>query len=247
MYPVLLRIGPLCVYSYGLMVALGILTAVFFSCRHARHRNLPPDKMVDLMFWIVVWGLLGGRVFYVILNFNDYLCVPLEIFKIYKGGLVFQGSLILGLLSAWIFIKKNKLPLLATLDIIFLYLPLAHAIGRIGCFLNGCCFGRPTQVVGGVIFPGHFVRVHPVQLYAAFLLVGIFFALFLIERKKKFDGQVLCFYFIFYGLMRFFIEFIRGDNPSVLGPFSIFQIISMILFFAGLILYFKFKKGSRGK
>jgi len=246
MYPVLFRVGFLNFYSYGFFVALGIIIATYFAKGHAKIQGIPAAKIVDLVFWMIVAGLIGGRIVYVILNFDEYLNQPFEILKIYKGGLVFHGGFVFALISTLIFIKRNKLPSLKTLDIIAVYVPLAHAFGRIGCFFNGCCFGRPAQLMFSVMFPGDFVRRHPTQLYSAILLFCIFLSLLFLERKKEFGGQVFFAYCMMYGLMRFFIEFRRADNPQVLGAFSLFQIISVVLFIVGLLGYliFKIKKNN---
>ena len=236
MHPVLFSIGNVKVFSYGAMVALGALIAATLIYRHALARQLDAEKIVDMIFWIVVWGLIGGRILYVLINPDIYFKDPLEIIKINKGGLVFHGGLISGAIAAVIFITRNKLAFLETMDIIALYLPLGHAIGRIGCFLNGCCFGKPTDLPWGVVFPGHSIAVHPTQLYSTFLLIVIFLLLILCEKKKKFPGQILFFYLILYGAMRFSIEFLR-DNPAVLGCMSVFQCISIALVLIGLILY----------
>ncbi len=236
MHPVLFSIGNVKVFSYGAMVALGVLVATFLVYRHALKRQLDAEQIVDLIFWIVVWGLIGGRILYVLINPEIYLTAPWEIIKINKGGLVFHGSLIAAIIAAFVFIKKSKQPLLETLDIIFVYVPLAHAIGRMGCFLNGCCSGKPTQAFLGVIFPGHSVRVHPTQLYSSFLLLIIFLVLYFYEKRKRFAGEMLCLYLIIYGAMRFSIEFLR-DNPVVWGGLTMFQCISIAFVFIGMILY----------
>jgi len=236
MYPELFSIGSVKVFSYGAMVALGVLIATFLIYRHALARNLDAEKIVDLIFWIVFWGLIGGRILYVLIYSEIYFNNPWEIIKIYKGGLVFHGGLISGVIAAIIFIARNKLAFLKTMDIIVLYLPLGHAIGRIGCFLNGCCFGKPTDLPLGVVFPGHSIAVHPTQLYSSVLLLITFLILFNIEKRKRFTGQIVSLYLIIYGLMRFSIEFLR-DNPTVLGFLTIFQCISIVLVFTGLLLY----------
>ncbi|MCG2712210.1 MAG: prolipoprotein diacylglyceryl transferase [Candidatus Omnitrophica bacterium] len=236
MYPLLFSIGNIKVFSYGAMVALGVLIAAMLIYRHALLRQLDAEKIVDMIFWIVFWGLIGGRILYVLINPDIYAKDPLEIIKINKGGLVFHGSLIGAIIAALVFMKRSKQPLFETLDIIFVYVPLAHAIGRLGCFLNGCCFGKPTRAFSGVFFPGHYIRVHPTQLYSAFLLLIIFLVLYLCEKRKRFSGQIVCLYLISYGVMRFSIEFLR-DNPAVLGFLTMFQCISIALVLIGLIMY----------
>ncbi|MFH1094466.1 MAG: prolipoprotein diacylglyceryl transferase [Candidatus Omnitrophota bacterium] len=236
MHPVLLTIGNVSVFSYGAMVALGVLIATFLIYRHALKRHLDAEKIVDLIFWIVFFGLIGGRILYVLINPDIYFKDPWEIIKINKGGLVFHGSFIGAIIAAFVFVKKSKQPFFETMDIIFVYVPLAHAIGRLGCFLNGCCLGKPTQTFWGVTFPEHLIKVHPTQLYSAFLLFIIFLILYFCEKRKHFAGQILSLYLILYGVMRFFIEFLR-DNPPVLWYMSLFQYISVALVIIGIILY----------
>ncbi|MDD5746530.1 MAG: prolipoprotein diacylglyceryl transferase [Candidatus Omnitrophica bacterium] len=247
MHPVIISFGWFCLYSYGLMVALGILIASWLLQRAAIRQGLSAETVLDVIFWVVLCGLAGGRLLYVLLNIESYRSVPWEIIKLYKGGLVFQGSFIAGLAAAVAFIKKNRLPLLKTLDLFAVYLPLAHAFGRVGCFLNGCCFGRPTHLPWGVMFPDFLVPVHPTQLYSAFFLVLIFAVLRTGERAKRFDGQMLFSYLMLYGAMRFVMEFFRGDNPAVAGGLSVFQYISAGMFLSGITLFGYYARKQPGK
>jgi len=226
------------------MVALGIVLAVYLIERDAIKNNLPKDAIVDLIFWVIIWGLVGARLFYVLLYPDVYLHSPQDILKIYQGGLVFHGSLIFGSIAAFINFKAKKLPVLKTLDLLMLYLPLAHAFGRIGCFFNGCCYGKVTDLAWGIIFPGQIQAVHPTQLYSAFLLLILFWGLFLVRQKQVFAGQIFCLYLIFYGLIRFFIEFVR-DNPIFAWGMSIYQYISLILICAGIFGYIRLKKAKQ--
>ncbi|MCP4649260.1 MAG: prolipoprotein diacylglyceryl transferase [PVC group bacterium] len=241
MYPILWQIGSISIYSYGVMVAIGIMVSTYLCQFHAAKRGIEDEKIVDLIFWVIIFGLIGGRLLYVLLNLNDFVSQPLEIVKIYKGGLIFHGSFIAGIITAFAFIKKTKMPLGKSLDLIAVYAPLGHAFGRIGCFLNGCCYGHSTDVSWGVLFPGHMYHVHPTQIYSTVLLFGLCVFLYFRERKKLFDGQIISLYFILYGVMRFTMEFLRGDNPAVLGGLSVFQIISIGLLIVGIIMYRNFK------
>ena len=171
-----------------------------------------------------------------LINPDIYFKDPLEIIKINKGGLVFHGGLIAAITASIVFMKKSKQPLLETLDILCVYVPLAHAIGRVGCFLNGCCSGKPTQIFLGVIFPGYSLRVHPTQLYSSFLLLVLFMVLYSMEKKKHFPGQMISLYLILYGIIRFCIEFLR-DNPVVFFGLSMYQCIRIAFVLIGLILY----------
>jgi len=247
MYPILFSFSRINIYSYGLMVALGIVLSVFLIEKESVKSKLPKDDVVDLIFWIVVWGLVGARLFYVLLYPDLYLNSPLEILKLYEGGLVFHGGLIFGIIACFINFRSKKLPLLKTLDVLILYLPLAHAFGRIGCFLNGCCAGKPTDLAWGICFPGNLVAVHPTQLYSVFLLLMIFLILCVIRRKQSFEGQIFSLYLVFYGIIRFLIEFVR-DNPVFGWGLSIYQFISMALICAGIICYVRlWRKGTRNQ
>jgi phosphatidylglycerol---prolipoprotein diacylglyceryl transferase len=246
MYPILFSFGKIHIYAYGLMVALGIITAMFLIEREAANSGLAKEKVIDLVFWIIVWGLVGARLAYICLYPRIYLHSPLDILKLYEGGLVFYGGLIFGTIAALISFRRKKLPIWETLDILMLYLPLAHAFGRIGCFLNGCCSGKPTCLPWGVVFPGEAEMVHPTQLYSAFLLLMIFFSLNLIRRKQIFPGQIFSAYLIFYGLARFFVEFFR-TNPVIALGLSVYQYFSLLLIVLGFYFYFFLKKASKLK
>lgn len=244
MHPILFTWGKLNIYSYGLMVALGIITAMFLIERESVRSGLAKEKIVDLIFWIIIWGLVGARLFYIVLYPDVYVRAPLDIFKLYEGGLIFFGSLVFGIIAAWVNFRNKKLPVFKTLDILMLYLPLAHAFGRMGCFLNGCCSGKPTSLPWGIVFPGQIDAVHPSQLYSVFALLMIFLILKLIRRKQLFNGQIFSAYLILYGLKRFLIEFIR-DNPVLWLGLSIYQYISLLLIGAGIFSYVLLKKANK--
>ena len=236
MHPILFSLGKINIYSYGLMVAIGIVISVLFIEKQAEVYGIDKEKVIDLIFWTVIWGLVGGRVLYVLLYPGIYLQNPMEILKIYEGGLVFFGSLFFGIAAAFVNFKTKKLPVLKTIDLLILYVPLAHAFGRVGCFLNGCCGGKPTDCFLGVTFPGHSQSVHPTQLYSVFGLLLIFFILKKIQSKQKFPGQIFAGYLILYPIFRFSIEFLRV-NPRVFFGLSVYQIISLLIFTAGVSVY----------
>lgn len=235
MHPVIGQIGPLTIYSYGLMLAVAFLLSVFLIKREAQRQGLNAAKIVDLALYLIIFGIVGARVFYVLLNLEEYLKNPLEIIMLSHGGLVFYGGLIVATITGLWFVKKNNLPLLKVADIFALYLPLAQAIGRVGCLLNGCCYGKTTLWPWGLKLPGHKGNVHPTQVYEAIFLVFIFLILKFFYRKSKRPGEVFILYFLLYSLGRFLLEFYRGDNPSLIGPFTIFQIISLIIFTVSIL------------
>ncbi|MCK5580486.1 MAG: prolipoprotein diacylglyceryl transferase [Candidatus Omnitrophica bacterium] len=237
MFPEICQIGPFTVYSYGLVFAVGIVVCAALMSREIRLapkyavEGLSVDMVYDLIFWVVLGGILGARAFFIFLNIDTFLNDPLEIVRLQNGGLAWQGGLILGMLSAVGYIRKKKLPFLKTLDFFIPYVALGHAIGRIGCFLNGCCYGKVAS--SGIYFPVHRARLHPTQLYAAAALLAIFFILKFVQKKTNIPGRVLVAYLLLASLQRFIIEFFRGDHVTVLGSLSIFQVVAVCVFVVG--------------
>ncbi len=229
MHPILLKFGPLTLYSYGLMLALGFLLALFVAERRARAAGLDPVVIQNLALTALVAGLAGGRAAYVLLNLQSFLVNPLEIFRLDHGGLVFYGGLAAGMAAGVCFIRAKKLPVLLTLDVMIPPLVLAHAVGRIGCFLNGCCYGKSTTLPWGVIFPGDTVIRHPVQLYEAGVLLVFYCLLKRIEKAGFRAGTVTIVYGLMYGCWRFVIEFFRADNPETALGLTVFQWFSLLL------------------
>src|SRR3989338_2280334 len=227
MVPIICQIGPLNIYSYGVMIALAVFICAFLLKREAGKNNLSPEIIFDLVFWIVVSGLVGGRLFYIMLNLSYFLNNPSEIFKLYHGGLAWQGGLIGGITGTLFFIKKKSLPLTKTLDTLAPYAALGQAIGRIGCFLNGCCYGK--EVAWGIYFPVHQARLHPTQLYDAAGLFLIFLFLKKLQLAQKKPATIFVLYLLLISVLRFFIEFFRADHAVVFAGLSIFQAVSLAI------------------
>jgi len=261
MYPVLIRIGSLAIHTYGLLLAIGVLIAFIFIYKQAKKYGLPPNKILDLAFYTIIIALLGAKIFLFIGNFSYYIKYPKEIITMARSGGVFQGGLVFGFLFALWYLKKHKLPAWKVGDIVAPALALAHAIGRLGCFSAGCCFGRECSLPWGVTFKSEYAHnltgipidypIHPTQLYEAILNFMNFLILFFILKRKKFDGQIFSLYLINYSIIRYFVEFYRGDHPakayliqssSPYASLSIFQLICIITFITGIILYFFLRK-----
>ena len=236
MYPVLLSIGPVRVFSYGAMVALGIFLAILLLRSSARRALVDSDTIVDLAITTVLSGFAGARIFYVVQFWDYFQKHPLAIFKIWEGGIVLYGGLIGGLLGFSIFILIRKLHFIRLLDVFVPAMALAQGFGRIGCFLNGCCFGIETNVAWAVSFPFLSHPAHPTQLYEAafcFLLAGI---LVVLSRRNPNEGVVSMTYFIAYPAGRFLFEFLRGDNAKVLLHLTASQWISIVIIAATVVL-----------
>ena len=235
MHPIILKIGPVVIYSYGLMLALGFAIAVYLVRRRAEIEGIKSSVIVDLCFCIIVTGIIGARLLYVFENYDYYLKNPLEIPMINKGGLILYGGIILASVTTIIFVKVRSLHLWKVADLLMPYVAFGQAIGRIGCLLNGCCYGKPTAGLFGVNMPGHYTKIHPTQLFESVAMLFIFFALLLLRKRKKYDGQIFFYYVIFYSIIRFLIEFLRGDNQVVFLALTLSQIISLLLLFSAFI------------
>ncbi len=241
MFPEICRIGGIVVYSYGLMLAAAIMVCSFLLSREAKTTlGIEQDAILDLVFWVTIAGIIGARLFYILLNLSFFIESPGEIIMLQHGGLAFQGGLILGALSAVLIIRRKGWPFWKMADMIAPYLALGHAIGRIGCFLNGCCYGKPVS--WGIYFPVHGAHLHPTQLYASALLLVIYVFLKRIQRSGMMSGGVFSLYLMLAAAERVIVEFFRADHEGVFLGLSIFQYISIAIFFSGLTLWFYLRR-----
>lgn len=232
MHPVLFKIGPITIFSYGLMVAIGFALALFLICRRANDFNIKRDDVLDIAIIVLISGLIGSRFLYVVLNVDYYINRPLEILDLSKGGLVWYGGFLTSLAVSAAYIKKRGLSFLNVADLFFPYAALAQAIGRVGCFLNGCCYGTeaPSGCPFSVVFPFDTVMRHPAQLYSALSLLGIFVILRIWQDRRRFPGEIFLGYCLLYSLKRFLMEFLRGDNSRMLLSMTLSQLVSLAVF-----------------
>jgi phosphatidylglycerol:prolipoprotein diacylglycerol transferase len=252
MHPVLFHIGPFTLHTYGVFVASAFFLAIAMSLKQARQQGLDPDKMLDLAFYVTLSAIIGARLLFIIVEYQYFLEDPIRIFKIWEGGLVFYGGLIMAVIVSILYMKKYDMPVLKVGDIVAPSMAIAQAVGRLGCLSAGCCYGKETALPWGIVFtdPNSLVplgklglTLHPTQLYSSFgglVLCGVLFALL---KRKRFDGQVLAMYGILYPLLRSFIEFFRGDPRGAIigGMVSTSQAVSVGIFFLSVFLYFKIK------
>jgi phosphatidylglycerol:prolipoprotein diacylglycerol transferase len=233
MHPILFKIGKLSLYTYGLFVALGFVAGIMVARHEGKRLQEDQDKIMDLCFYVLIAAIAGSRLFYVFTNFSMFISDPLEIFRIWNGGLVFYGGFILALISAIVYVKRKGMSLFKTSDIMAPALAIGHAIGRIGCFFAGCCYGKACDLPWAVTFtsPDSLaplnIPLHPTQLYAAAANLMIFIFIWLLRGRKKFDGQIFWIYVLLYGAARSIIEVFRGDfrGDLVFGTLSISQTI----------------------
>lgn len=239
MHPVLLKLGPFTVYSYGLMVALGFALATFLACRRARLFGLDKDRVIDLAVFVLLGGIAGARVLYVLLNLSYYRVNMFEALDLTKGGLVWYGGFLSALLVLVWYIKANRIKFWTVVDLLAPYIALGEAFGRIGCFLNGCCYGFevPPGSPLGIVFPGESAARYPTQIYSAIVLLLIFVILRLWQDRRHFAGEIFLGYCILYSAKRFSIEFLRGDNPRIILGLTISQVISVVVFALAAALF----------
>ena len=199
--------------------------------------GLAREKVFDCMIAMLAGGLIGGRLLFVALNWDLYSADPGRIFMIHEGGLAFQGAFVAGTLSVILVARIRKLPLWPLADLIAPYIALGQALGRTGCFLNGCCYGRVAAGGLGVVFPTETVIRIPTQIYSSLMLVFIFAILLVVREKRKFEGQAFCMYLIMYSVFRFFMDIFRGDDLQVFAGITLSQWISVGMLGVGIVLY----------
>jgi len=244
MHPIAFQLGPLAIHWYGVMIALAFLVGLLTAARRARRENISGETIADVVLWLMVGGILGARIVYVTTYWKDEFAGQSfsEIFMIQHGGLVYYGGLIGAMIAGFIYIRWKKLPLWKTADVLAPSIALGNIIGRIGCLLNGCCYGRPTDLPWGIRFPSDHptggLPVHPTEVYDALNNFILYLLLAWLFRRKKFDGEVFATYLIGYAIIRTVMEYFRGDYPPDQIHFGLTpgELISIPVFIAGLSL-----------
>lgn len=235
MYPIICKIGPLVIYSYGLMLALAFSLGTFLIVREGNNKGFNPEFMFNLCLIILISGLMGARILYIILNLDYYFKNPLQIVMLNRGGFAWFGGLLSAILSVLIYVRKKSQDPYRIADLVIPYIVLAHAIGRIGCLLHGCCYGRQTVWIG-IYFAVHNEILIPTQLYSALTLIFIYIILRLRQLRVHRKSEIFYLYLFLYSSWRFFIEFFRADSKIFILGLSLFQIISVVLFIVSLIM-----------
>ena len=238
MYNELFSIGPLTIHGYGLMIGIGVIVALFWSIRRGEKRGINEDNVTSILLIAVIVGFAGAKVLYVITDWRYFLRDPLG--ALGSEGFVVYGGIITGILGCYAFCRHKKINFADGLDVFMPPVAAAQGFGRIGCFLAGCCYGKATDSVFGVIFPSGgapAVPVWPTQLFSSagdFLLA---LALVLYDRRPHARGNTGAMYLILYGVGRFLIEFLRNDPRGSVGFFSTSQFISLFMVPLGILFY----------
>ena len=259
MHPVFIKIGSFELASYGVMTALGYAAACRYFVPRLKKINLDKDTFWNLIFITFVGALAGAKLLFILLNWDQLGVTTAQkistIIHDFRYGFVFFGGMIVAVTSLIIYMKKKGLPVLKTSDFLIVGLPLGHALGRIGCFLAGCCYGRPTTMPWGVTFTNPHslvapellgVPLHPTQLYESAANLLLFFLLAKLYNKPHKDGMILLLYIACYSFLRFIIEFFRGDfrGGFVLGLSPSQCIAILISLFAFGAWFFISRKGT---
>jgi len=240
MYPRLLELGPITVYTYGVLLAAAYLLGLKLAMVRAKSRGLDEARVLDLGIYIIISAPIGAKLLLLITDFQTFKTDPRELLTLARSGGVFYGGLILAVTVALWYIRRVALPLWTTCDMFAPGIALGHVIGRFGCFFAGCCYGKPTTRPWGITFTDPFaaanvgtplgVPLHPTQLYEAGAEFLILVFLLTTERKgRPFAGRTFWLYMLLYAVSRFIIEFFRGDERGAVGIFSTSHFISVLL------------------
>lgn len=218
---------------YGVLIVLGMAIAVILSTKEAKRIGYSEDNIIDLSMFLIIFGIIGARLYYVLFNLKEYHGL-VDIINIREGGLAIHGGLIAGIITILVFSKVKKINFFKLTDIVIIGVPLAQSIGRWGNFINGEAHGGPTNLPWGILVDGQ--KVHPTFLYESIWDLIIFFIFSVIRKNKKYDGSLLSFYLIMYSIGRFFIEGLRTDS-LMFGYIRMAQLISIIGIIIGIILH----------
>jgi len=246
MFPVLWEFGPVTLYTYGAMLAVAFLMSSSLAAATARRfpgvlGAIPADRIMSLCAVSALGGIVGARLLFVAEHWDVYRLTPEEIPAIWHGGLIWYGGFAGGLLAALGYLRWHRLPLLASCDQLIPFVALGHAIGRVGCLLNGCCYGQATTAWCGLEFPGFEHRLIPTQAFEAVGLLVLYFGLRQLQRPNLLarPGTVVGSYLVGYAALRFLLEFWRADQPFFGGTgFTQQQMLSLLLALLGLALLF---------
>jgi|SRR5688572_16149922 len=250
MYPRLLELGPLTVYTYGVLLAAAYLFGLKLAMVRAKSRNLDQTRILDLGIYIIISALVGAKLLLLVTDFRTFTDNPRELLSLARSGGVFYGGLILAVSVALWYIRRIGLPLWTTCDVFAPGIALGHVVGRLGCLFAGCCYGKPTSVPWAITFTDPFaatnvgtplnVPLHPTQVYEAGAEAVILLLLLGTEsRGRPYPGRTFWLYILLYSISRFVIEIYRGDPRGAIGVFSTSQFISLLLapLAIGMLLY----------
>jgi phosphatidylglycerol:prolipoprotein diacylglycerol transferase len=234
MHPILLKVpfpeitlgpvhlGPtITVHTYGVLLAIAFLLGLWVASRQAKRVGLDAGKVVDMAVWVLIAGLVGAKLLLVVVEWAYFARNPRDVLSILQSGGVFYGGLVAGAAVAWLLARRYRLPAWRTADVLAPGVAIGQAVGRLGCFSAGCCWGKATTVPWAVTFTDVYAAravgtpidtpLHPSQLYESAAVFLVFLLLLWLAPRKRFDGQVAIVYVALYSALRFVLEFWRGD------------------------------------
>jgi len=264
MYRILFTIGSFPIYSYGVMLALAFITGILFAMKEAKRIGENPERILDISLYVILGAILGGRLGYVIFHLDYYLKSPITMLYFRQGGLSFLGGFVIAFFLCWLYVKRTKISFWKFADIASPSIAMGIGIARIGCFLNGCCFGRVSENYGikfpslhmppvylqqlkdGLIASGssYTLPVIPTQIYSSLYGFLIFFIILWMKKYKKYDGFLFLSFLILYSISRFTIEFFRfyENNYKVFNLLTITQTILLGVVLVSLVFMNILKK-----
>ena len=247
MHPILFEVGGITVYTYGVLLAAAYLLGLQFALVRGRARGLNPQRVMDLGIWIIISALVGAKVLLLVV-YPSQFASAVGLLNLARSAGVFYGGLIAAVAVALLYLRRHRMPLWTTTDCFAPGIALGHVIGRMGCLMAGCCYGRPTSVPWAITFHNPIaaatvgtplnVPLHPTQVYEAgaeLLILGILLAT---ERRgRQFPGRTFWLYMLLYGISRFIVELFRGDDRGlVMGVLSTSQFVSVLLVPAAIVM-----------
>jgi phosphatidylglycerol:prolipoprotein diacylglycerol transferase len=258
MHPILLRVpfpeltlGPtITLHTYGVLLAIAVLAGLWVASRQARRSGLDSGRVTDMAVWVLIAGLLGAKALLVLLDWRHFTTSLRDLFSVFQSGGVFYGGLVAGIVLAWWYARRYRLPGWQTADALAPGVILGQAIGRLGCFSAGCCWGKPAQVPWAVTFTNLEANrtvgtpmdtpLHPSQIYESTAAFLVFLFLLWLAPRKRFHGQVVLAYVALYSAVRFTLEFWRGDTDRGTwfgGRVSTSQVVAVVLLIAVAFLF----------
>jgi len=239
-FPELFKLGPITIYTYGVLLAASYLLGLRLAMWRAQSRGLDASRVLDLGIYIIIAALIGAKLLLLVTDFDEFRRDPAAMLSLARSGGVFYGGLLVAVATAFWYIARHRMPFWTTCDVFAPGIALGHVTGRLGCFAAGCCYGRPTHVPWAVTFTNPLaalnvgtplgIPLHPTQLYEAGAELLILGVLLWTERKgRPFAGRTFWLYMLLYAISRYVIEIYRGDPRGTVGVFSTSQFISIIL------------------
>ena len=266
MHPVFCKIGFLTIHWYGVLMALGFLAGLLNWIHLGRREGRNAQFCSDLLFWVMVSGIVGARLAYVVANLKSFILDPVSIFRVDQGGLIYYGGFVGAGLAIFYFARSHGETLTSLLDFVITSVPLGHAFGRVGCLMNGCCYGKTYDGWPSISFPAGSLAwwqhvdshrlsaeapwslpVHPVQIYEAIFNVALFLFLGFAYRRKRGEGEILGLYLMAYPVARFIFERLRVAAHGRVAGLSSAQYLSALLFVFGIVVLTRARLKARHK